>query len=249
MDELDDFIEETETEVELDPSITWKNVWFSILYKPNPTFDFIFHTDRKKHLWAIWLLLGTLSGLIQLIDAPQLAKTYEPLYVLGIILGVGIVIVGFYALMSLTLKYVGTWIFKTKSTFIDLMIVQAWAVMPSMMSLLLQIVVSLLMLFVHPAGIHGQADLPEFASVMVGFARNVALVWSIVLTIIGVRHLQKLSYGKSIANYLISSVAIITLVFGISMSIAYYYQRFVIHESSQRYLEMNDSYEGVIDPQ
>jgi hypothetical protein len=38
-------------------------------------------------------------------------------------------------------------------------------------------------------------------------------------------------------------------VFGISMSIAYYYQRFVIHESSQRYLEMNDSYEGVIDPQ
>jgi len=61
--------------------------------------------------------------------------------------------------------------------------------------------------------------------------------------------LQKLSYGKSIANYLISSVAIITVVFGISMSIAYYYQRFVIHESSQRYLEMNDSYEGVIEQQ
>ena len=237
MQDLDDFVEEHDEDVILNPAINWSNVWFNILVSPKETLQFVFQKDRVRHVWLIYLLMALLSGISQLTTIQFSIESQPTGYWFGLILGSGLVVIVLYGFMSLVLKYIGLWVFGFKGGFMDFMIIQAWSLIPVFIAISLQVLINLLLKLEHPDGINGGGDLAVLATVLVGLIRGIGLIWAIVIAITGVKLIQDTTTAKSIGNYVSAGLVLILALFGVSMLYVFYksQQSFSIYDSSPEY--------------
>lgn len=222
MQELDDFVHDHDDEVELNPSISWTNIWYHALFAPKDALQFIFQKDKMRHTWLIYLLMTILTGLSQMTNDGFRIESQPTSYWIGVILGTALVLFVLYVIMSLSLEYSGRLIFKFNGRFIDFLIIQAWSLIPIFISVLLQVIIIVLMKLEQPGGINGGGDLAFIATIIVGLFRGVGLIWAVVIAIVGIKLIQKTTIAKSIGNYLIAGLTLMVLFFGISMLYVYY---------------------------
>jgi hypothetical protein len=222
MQELDDFIDDQDDEAVVNPVINWNSIWYHILFSPNDALQFIFLKDKMRHTWLIYLLMTILTGLSQLTNEGFRIESQPTIYRIGVILVTALVLFILYAVMSLSLGYSGRLIFKFKGRFIDFLIIQALSLIPVFISGLLQVTINVLMKMEQPEGINGGGDLALVATIIVGLLRGIGLIWAVVIALAGIKLTQKTALAKSIGNYAIAGLALMIILFGISMMFVYY---------------------------
>ena len=186
-----------------------------------------------RHTWVIYILMAFLSGASQWTSVGFSIESQPTSYWIGLMLGSSLVIVILYAIMSLSIDYLGRWIFRFEGRFMDFMIVQAWSLVPVLITVLLQLIITVLMKFGKPAGINGGVDLALVATVLVGFLQAVGIIWAVVIAVVGIKLVQKTTTAKSIGNYAVAGLSIMLLFFVISMAAAYYQKQQNMSENNR----------------
>jgi len=191
--------------------ISDKKLFTKIWTSPRDVFKFL-NTYKYDKYVTLLLILGGITRTFDRASSKNMGDTLsiEVVILLCIVIGALFGWLSYYIFAAL-LNWTGKWL-KAKGNIDSLLRVIAYALIPSIFSLLLlipQIAIYGNELFKSDGDVSSAGLIPNIIVYSSIFIEFVLAIWSLVLIVIGISEVQKLSIGKSILNLFLPVIVVI----------------------------------------
>jgi tetrahydromethanopterin S-methyltransferase subunit G len=215
--ELDSFIDNTDQESHLDPSVTEGNLIVSILTKPTATIRFLLHLNTEKHVLLLFFLAAVRNAFDQVLEKVDFTtgSDYQIGYIVGGVIGGGLFGVVLYYLYASLMAAFGRWVFNGSGTSSQFRVVLAWSVIPVLFGFALYIP----QYFLTSAEFVTESEyLGSILLMLVGVAQLTLAIWSIVIMVKGTQVVQRFDGWKAFFNVILPGILFIVIIVAIAMS-------------------------------
>ncbi|MGE5945031.1 MAG: YIP1 family protein [Flavobacteriales bacterium] len=190
------------------------NLIFEIWVKPRLVFAYLFKYDPSKYV-QILLVISALTTAFERNLSRNIGwhDSYNTSYFIGVCLGGGLMVYVIYYVSAWFLHFFGKAFLNGQANPKDFRTVIAWANIPSIASAIF----SFIILVIYGSKALSDSYLPisgierivfiSFAIIQVTLA-----IWALIITIIGVKEIQKFSTVKALGNILLPFIILIVVV-------------------------------------
>ena len=192
------------------------NLIFEIWIKPKLAFTYLFKYDSNKYV-QILLITSALTATFERAISKNIGwyDSYNTSYFIGGLLGGGLMVYAIYYITAWFLHYFGKAFLNGQASAKDFRTVIAWANIPSIASAIF----SFIILVIY--GSHALSDnyfpiseVERIVFISLALIQAILGMWTLIITITGVKEIQKFSTLKAFGNILLPFI-ILVIVFAI----------------------------------
>ncbi len=188
------------------------NLIFEVWVKPKKVFQYLFKFDRLKYVHVLLVVSAIVAATERVLSKNTPFDSYGFGYLIGYILGGAIVTWLMYWVSAWFLRFFGAAFFNGKASNEDFRIVIAWSNIPLITSLLTTL---LLILFYGNNAASGyyliENETERIVFIVLGCIDIVLAIWSAVISVIGIMHIQQFGVWKAIGNIFLPFIILVAI--------------------------------------